>query len=59
MEYLGYLAMIFTAIAEKNIFVKGCDIWGNTVTYPEVWQEPLVVLEPKDSFYVCTRQHTN
>ena len=45
------------ATADKNIFVRGCNMWGNTVKRPDVWQEPLVVLEPTDTFYLCTR-HT-
>lgn len=44
------------AIAEKNIFIRGCDMWGNTVDQPEIWKEPLVVLEEGDRFYMCTRR---
>ena len=43
-------------IAEKNIFIRGCDMWGNTVDKPEIWKEPLVVLEKGDKFYMCTRK---
>ena len=44
------------AIAEKNIFIRGCDMWGNTVDRSEIWKEPLVVLEKGDKFYLCTQK---
>jgi len=31
-------------------------MWGNTVDKPEIWKNPLVVLEKGDKFYVCTQK---
>ena len=40
------------AVATKNIFIRGCDIWENPMqTLSDV---PIAVIEPGEKFCMCT-----